>query len=246
VNWQAHCAVVIPCLNEAAHIAPLVTSIRKQLPHVICVDDGSTDGTASLAKNAGAMVIRQEHSQGKGAALTTGWRHARELGFQWALNMDGDGQHAPDDIPKFVSAAENTNAPLIIGNRMANAHAMPWLRRFVNRWMSRKLSRAAGRNLPDTQCGFRLMRLDVWSRLPTRTLHFEIESELTLAFARAGHQIEFVPVQVIYHHECSKIRPLRDSVRWFRWWRDVKRPATFVANETPVSLPTSVESKISI
>jgi hypothetical protein len=100
---------------------------------------------------------------------------------------------------------------------MTNAGRIPWLRRQVNRWMSRQLSRAARRPLPDSQCGFRLVQLASWSALHLRSRHFEIDSELLLAFIAAGHAVEFVPVQVIYKAEQSKIQPLSDACRWFRW-----------------------------
>ena len=80
-------------------------------------------------------------------------------------------------------------------------------------------ARAAGRPLPDSQSGFRLMNLDAWSRLQIRSTHFEIESELLLGFVAAGLVVESVPIQVIYNDERSKIRPLHDTIRWFRWWR---------------------------
>ena len=222
MDWPAHCAVVIPCLNEAVAIAPLVAEIRLRLPTVIVVDDGSSDTTSALAGQAGALVIPHAHVRGKGAALQSGCRRARELGFAWALTMDGDGQHAPGDIPALLSAAEKTRAALVVGNRMANPAAMPWLRRQTNRWLSRRLSRLTGRLLSDTQCGFRLLRLDAWAALALHTTHFEIESEMLVAFIAAGHAIEFVPVQTIYKQEQSKIHPLRDAVRWFRWWRQTR------------------------
>jgi hypothetical protein len=84
--------------------------------------------------------------------------------------------------------------------------------------MSRRISLLTGRWLPDTQCGFRLMRLDVWARVRLNADHFEIESELLCKFVAAGQEVEFVPVRVIYRGEHSKIQPLRDTRRWFRWW----------------------------
>jgi glycosyltransferase involved in cell wall biosynthesis len=219
MDWPAQCAVVIPCLNEAAAIESLVRQTRDHLPAVIVVDDGSTDDTGERAARAGAEVLRHDQPQGKGAALQTGLKRARARGFAWAMTLDGDGQHSPEDIPVFLQHAGRTGAALIIGNRMADAGGMPWLRRQVNRWMSRRLSRLAGRTLPDTQCGFRLFKLDAWSRLPIATRHFEIESEMLLAFIGASHLIEFIPIQVIYKAEQSKIHPWRDTVRWFRWLR---------------------------
>lgn len=214
--------MVIPCLNEEAAIGPLVGATRRHVPNIFVVDDGSADRTAIEAKKAGAEVLRHERTRGKGAALQTGWRRARERGFKWALSMDGDGQHSPDDIPKFLSRAATSGAQLIVGNRMENTAQMPWLRRFVNRWMSRQISKLVGCPLPDSQCGFCLMNLDAWAVVPISAGHFEIESDVLLAFAASGCRIEFVPVQVIYKSERSKIRPLRDTVRWWRWWRKAK------------------------
>ena len=223
MNWSGECAVIIPCRNEARFIAPLVKEVRARLPHVIVINDASTDATEPEAKGAGAEIISHPESRGKGAALRAGWERARARGFAWALCMDGDGQHAPADIPKFLECAERTGASLVVGNRMHEAHKMPGFRRAVNRWMSRKLSVLAGRELPDSQCGFRLLKLAALDRIELSTTQFEIESEQLLAFVAAGERVEFVPVQVIYREERSKIHPWRDTLRWFRWrrqWRE--------------------------
>ncbi|MBI3192079.1 MAG: glycosyltransferase family 2 protein, partial [Pedosphaera parvula] len=120
MKWAEQCAVVIPCYNEAPTIAALVQAVREYLPAVIVVDDGSRDATAEVATQAGAEVIRHPRNRGKGAALTSGWRRARERGFGWALCLDGDGQHAPADVPRFLQCAADTGAALVIGNRMTN------------------------------------------------------------------------------------------------------------------------------
>ena len=222
-HWLADCAAIIPCLNEERAIGLLVPAVRRQVAAVFVVDDGSNDRTAAMAEQAGAEVLRHETTRGKGAALQSGWRRALDRGFKWALTMDGDGQHSPDDIPAFFSCADSVEVALVVGNRMARAGDMPLLRRFVNRWMSKQLSKVAGQPLPDSQCGFRLMQLDAWSALPIRATHFEIESDLLLAFLAAGERVEFIPIQVIYKDEQSKIHPVRDTVRWFRWWRQTGR-----------------------
>lgn len=158
-------------------------------------------------------------------ALKAGLSRAREAGFAFALTLDGDGQHAPTDIPRFFAKAGDGSALLVVGNRMGEAQKIPRLRRQVNRLMSRILSRMAGQHLPDSQCGFRLLDLTVWSTLPTKARNFEVESELLLAFARAGHTVHFVPVEVIYCDERSKIAPVRDTLRWFRWLNQARRAA---------------------
>jgi glycosyltransferase involved in cell wall biosynthesis len=223
MDWRHDCCAIIPCLNEAASVGPLIQQVRSHLPHIIVVDDGSTDDTAIFATGAGARVLRHATTQGKGAALVGGWEQARSAGFSWALTLDGDGQHAPEDIPTLLARAEQTGALLVVGNRMSNPAGMPWLRRQVNRWMSHRLSRLVEQDLPDTQNGFRLMHLDTWAALEIRAAHFEIESELLCKFALAKHRVEFAPVKVIYREERSKIRPLRDTFRWFRWWRQTRR-----------------------
>jgi glycosyltransferase involved in cell wall biosynthesis len=218
MDLRAKCAAIIPCFNEQATIASVARSVSPQVGHVIVIDDGSTDRTALEAEKAGAEVIRHASNKGKGQALRAGMLRARELNFEWALTLDGDGQHTADDIPKFFDCISKTSAKLVVGNRMSAAHKMPWLRRVVNRWVSRRLSAAAGQKFPDSQCGFRLVDLQAWSELQLRTTRFEVESEWLLAFARAGFRVEFVPIQVIYKDEQSKIHPIRDTIRWFRWW----------------------------
>ncbi len=223
MNWRSQCAAVIPCLNEESAIASLVSKVCVHVGAVLVVDDGSTDRTANFARRAGAEILRHEKTKGKGAALQTGWRAARERGFVWALALDGDGQHSPDDIPGFFQCADRMGAALVVGNRMVAAGRMPWLRRRVNRWMSRRLSEATRTVLPDSQCGFRLLSLEALAALPIRSEHFEIESELLVGFIAAGYKVEFIPIQVIYKNEQSKIHPVQDTLRWFGWWRRWRR-----------------------
>ena len=213
------CAVVIPCFNEGASIAALVSQVRQHLATVIVVDDGSTNDTAAQAIGASATLARHGRNCGKGAALKTGFSAALRGGFEWALSMDGDGQHKPQDVPAFLRCAEQTDARLVVGNRMHDAQAIPWVRRQINRWMSRRISERAGQVLPDSQCGFRLLNLQAWAGLRLETTRFETESETLLAFARAGLAIRFVPIQVVGQGPHSHIRPIQDSWRWLQWWR---------------------------
>jgi glycosyltransferase involved in cell wall biosynthesis len=217
------CAAVIPCFNEGATIAGLVGAALQHLPQVVVVDDGSTDRTSESAQAAGARMVRHDTNRGKGAALRTGLALAVKQGFEWAVTLDGDGQHAPDDIPAFLRCAGQTGALLIIGNRMHNAQAIPWLRRQVNSWMSRQLSRRAGKPLPDTQCGFRLIHLETWASLSLKTEHFEVESEMLMAFLAAAYSVAFVPIQTIGRRRNSRIDPLADSLRWWKWWHGLAR-----------------------
>ena len=214
----ANCAAIIPCHNEEAAIAQLVEEVRGQVAAIMVVDDGSEDRTSWLARRAGAGCIRLQANHGKGAALTAGLGAAWERGFSHALCLDGDGQHCPSDIPAFFTKAQATQADLVIGNRMVAREEMPPLRRIVNDWMSRRLSEYTKYALPDSQCGFRLVKLSSWRQEELRTRRFEFESEMIVAFARAGRRIEFVPIQTVYQDQRSKIRPLGDAWRWLRWY----------------------------
>lgn len=177
-------------------------------------------------------------NNGKGAALQLGLQRAQALGCGWALLLDGDGQHAPADIPNFLSALRAARADMVIGNRMAEPTGMPFTRRVTNRVMSATLSLLTGTVCPDTQCGFRLVRLSAWKTLDLRCQRFELESEMLLAFLASGRRVEFIPVQSHYKSEQSKIQPLQDGLRWLRWlWRSRGDLAKAQASFKPASLP---------
>jgi hypothetical protein len=235
-----NCAVVIPCLNEESTIAALVASVRRRHPAVFVVDDGSTDATARLAENAGAVVLRHARNRGKGAALKTGLMHARHSGHAWAVTLDGDGQHAAEDIPALLRGAELTGARMVVGNRMGEAQKMPRLRRWVNRLMSWMLSRRAGKFLPDTQSGLRVIHLPTWAGLMLHTNGFEAESEMLLAFLMSGARVEFVPARVRRSGRPSHISPLADTFRWLCWWKKNHQPGRrpLAAQPALVSLET--------
>lgn len=205
----------------------MVDAVKSHVSDVLVIDDASSDDTPKAAERTGARVLRLEVNGGKGRALRTGLAELGERGFEWALLMDGDGQHAPEDVPAFLERAERGDTDLIIGNRMGDTAAMPWLRRRVNRWMSRRISTLAGMELPDTQCGFRLVRLEAWERVDCAADRFEIESEMLIEFVRRGFRVDFVPVRTIYKRERSKISPWRDTVRWLRWWRGARQARAF-------------------
>ena len=206
--------IVIPCYREAGRIGATVTAVSAHCPHVVVVDDGSGDGTAEEAAAAGANVIRHETNRGKGEALNTGFAHARERGYDFVITMDGDGQHAPDDIPAFLEAYKETGAPVLVGTRMRNTDSMPLVRRLTNRFMSWLLSRMMGQRVPDTQCGYRLYRTDALTSMPSVSQRFAAESEILLDLAADGVQIESVPITIIYGDEQSKIHPFRDTLRF--------------------------------
>jgi len=213
------CCAVIPAYNEAAHIADVVARARRFTAAVLVVDDGSDDECFRLAEAAGAIVLRHERNLGKGASLQHGldWAAQSEK-YAFAITLDGDGQHLPEEIPRFLAIAAGYD--LLIGNRMAARNNMPRLRWYTNRIMSAIISRLAGVSIPDSQCGFRLIRCAAWPRLIIRSRNFDYESEMLVAAGRAGLRISSVPITTVYGAEKSKIRPVQDTVRFLRLiWR---------------------------
>jgi glycosyltransferase involved in cell wall biosynthesis len=202
----------------------VIVGLRGWVDSIIVVNDQSKDATGSAARSAGALVLDIQTSSGKGAAMRYGWDAAARLGATRVLLLDGDGQHDPDDAPRFIRHQETTGADLVIGNRFTgDTGSMPRIRHWTNRWMSRRLSQLCQMPLPDSQCGYRLVNLAALLRLYLKADHFEIESEMCFAFARAGHWIEFLPIKPRYEGQHSKIRPLRDAILWFRWYQSARR-----------------------
>ncbi len=211
--------VLIPVLNEARTIGPLVAGIRAQGLDVVVVDDGSTDGSGGLAAAAGAAVIRHEVCQGKGRALRDGfdWVCLRDYGG--VVTMDGDGQHAVGDIRVLLNAAhDHPEAAIINGSRMGDQARMPVIRRWTNRLMSLMISWLCRQRIPDTQCGFRLIRRAVLETVALTSGNFQIETEVLVKASRAGFQIVSVPVQTIYSGEKSRIRPVVDTCRFVAYF----------------------------
>ena len=211
--------MLIPAYKEGERIAEVVRDVLKVCPNVVVVDDGSPDDTAEVAEKAGATVLVQEVNRGKGAALNRGFEYAREKGYEFVVTLDGDGQHAADDIPAFIDAyAQGT--PVIIGNRMSDTSAMPLIRRLTNRFMSWLISRKMGQRVPDTQNGFRLYKTDVIPEMQTGSQRFAAESEILLELAANGVRMGAVPIKVIYRDEKSKINPVKDTWRFFKMLRN--------------------------
>jgi glycosyltransferase involved in cell wall biosynthesis len=214
---------VIPAFREEKRIGEVVAAARRHAAAVVVVDDGSPDGTAAAGEAAGATILRHERNRGKGAALRTGFEYVRRQGGRAVVCLDADGQHDPDEIPKFIEAYRRTGIPVLVGNRMADPAGMPFLRRCTNRFMSALLSREMHQYVPDTQCGYRLFACEVTPFMAGRTDRFAAESEVLLLLAARGVRIGSVRIRTIYRDERSKINPLADTLRFFRMLRDWRR-----------------------
>jgi glycosyltransferase involved in cell wall biosynthesis len=219
----ARVCVVVPAYKEQGRIGPVVRRCLEFCPDVVVVDDGSGDGSAGEAREAGAVVLVHEVNRGKGAALDTGFRHARERGYEAVITLDADGQHDPAEIPKFLEVYRREGTPVLIGSRMSDVRAMPFIRLCTNRFMSWLLSRYLGQRVPDTQSGYRLYRCDALEGFVAGAARYAAESEVLLFLADRGCRIGAVPIRTIYGDEKSKIHPVRDTVRFFSMLRRYRR-----------------------
>ena len=213
---RASVAAIIPAYFEEKHVADVVRRTLLQLDHVLVIDDGSADATAANARAAGAEVVVHPQNRGKGESIKTGLRHWHERGFEYVVILDGDGQHLPEEINRFIAAAASHGAKLLLGTRMNDVSRMPLLRRLVNRYMSHKISRVCGQQIPDTQCGFRMVHRQLIPDLLGGTDRFDYETEMLIVASRKGFRIESVPISTVYSDEVSSIHPVRDTLRFVK------------------------------
>ncbi len=213
---RTNVAGLIPAYLEEQHIADVARRAREQLDCVLVVDDGSSDATAERARQTGAEVIRHEVNRGKGAAIKTGLAELTARGFLYILILDGDGQHLPEEIPAFLNEANVSRGDIIVGNRMSDTTSMPLVRKLTNRFMSSRISGVCGQAIPDTQCGFRMIRREVAPALFCDSNAYDYETEMLIIASRKGFRVSSVPVSTVYADEKSKIHPIRDTIRFFK------------------------------
>src|ERR1039457_1363292 len=212
------CAL-IPAFNEAPYIAKVIAGSRPYVEKVVVIDDGSSDGTAEVARAAGAICLASQPNCGKGSALRTGISFARAQDFTHVITLDGDGQHLPEDIPVMLRVAEETGADLVIGARSFDRARMPRARYYSNTVGSRLTSALVGQEIRDSQCGFRVFRLDKLCAIELRSLRYEFEMEVLIKMARSGCTIAHAPIRMVYDNgqARSKMKPVRDTVRICLW-----------------------------
>jgi len=207
---------LVPSYNESKTIGNIVKKLKEHNLAVYVVDDGSIDDTAAIASSEGAIVVKNPQNMGKGAALREGFKRVLADGFEMVLILDGDDQHDVTDIAHLIWRMKETNAEMVIGNRMLDTKKMPRIRLITNRFMSYMLSLLSGQYVPDTQCGFRLIKSEVLKKIKLESCKYEIESEMIIKAARAGFKIESVSIKTVYKDEISKINPFVDTLRFMR------------------------------
>ncbi|MGH9315836.1 MAG: glycosyltransferase family 2 protein [Thermoanaerobaculia bacterium] len=200
---------LVPAYQAGETVGAVVRGVRRFLPRVLVVDDGSTDGTAERAAQAGAEVLRLSANGGKGTALRAGLARLLESDATHVAFLDADGQHDPEDLPRLLWAARE-GEDFVIGSRMRLAGAIPAVRYRTNEIGSRILSRMTGLDVEDGQSGYRVVATRVLRGLRLNACGYLIETEILLKAAPRVRRFYHVPVRVLYGGP-SHYRPFRDT-----------------------------------
>ena len=188
-------AVVIPAHNEGKHIAEIVRQAKQFLPTIIVVDDGSSDDTAEQAQAARATVLKHKVNLGKGAALKTGCDYALQQGICKLIVMDADGQHPPQDLPRFLTALDQHD--IVFGSR-AIPTTMPFVFQFGNKTINKTLKILYGLDLQDSQCGYRAFTADAYRSLRWNAQDYYVETEMIINAGKKKLRYTQVPIPTIY------------------------------------------------
>jgi len=210
--------VVIPAYNEAATIRDVASRAIQQCKHVIVVDDGSTDGTAEALVGLPLALLRNPTNRGKAASLWRGFQQALAAGASGVVTLDGDGQHAPEDIPRLLAEAACYPDHVIIGARRRDQRRAAFWRYVANRVADFWISWAAGSSFADSQSGFRVYPASLLSRVNInheKVRNFVFESEILIDATRSGHRSLAVPIEVLRRPGArpSYFRPVLDIAR---------------------------------
>lgn len=213
-------AIVIPVYNHGSTVARVAQKALKWMLPVIVVDDGSTDDTHwCLQKVQGIQVIRHPYNQGKGAALISGMQAAAKMA-DWAICLDADGQHDPEEIAVFVKAARNQSRRIVVGNRRGMERA-PWTSRFGRKFSNFWVWASGGPRITDSQSGFRMYPLPEVLQLDVHARRYQYEVEILAKANWQGITTEEVPVSAAYGIHLPRISHFHP---WRDFWRNA---ATF-------------------
>lgn len=212
------CCVIIPTYNNYKTLQKVIEGVLVHTEYVIVVNDGSTDSTSEiLLQFPQIQHIQLSKNRGKGNALRQGFKHADSLGYQYAITIDSDGQHFPEDIPSFIEVLENeaNKEVLLIGSRNMTQLGVPKKSSFGNKFSNFWFWVETGTRLQDTQSGFRLYPLLAMKNLKFYTTKFEFEIEAIVKAAWNDIEVRNIPIQVHYEMEnrVSHFRPFKDFTR---------------------------------
>jgi len=215
VTEEFRAVALVPAYQAESSVAAVVRGLLRHVPHVLVIDDGSTDRTAGAAAGAGAEVLRLPANAGKGVALRAGLARVLDSDSTHVAFVDADGQHDPDDLPALLAAAR-AGEPFVIGSRMNGEDGIPAVRFRTNEIGSRILTRMTGHEIEDGQSGYRVIAAPILRRLSLSSRGYSIETEILLKAAPHVPRVASVPVRAIYSAAPSHYRPFRDT--WIISW----------------------------
>ncbi len=210
-------AIVIPCYNCGSSIIDVVNGCRNYTDKILVLNDGSTDDTLHSIQRCHVERLGWEQNRGKAAALLEGFHYWLEKDdWHVLITMDSDGQHDPEDIPKFLEHFSKTQADLIVGKRDFSDEDIPGLRRWANVFSSTLIRQISGCNLSDFQCGFRLHKRRMLEDILTylTSTGYAMETEILIRAHRLGYKIEECAIHCIYtddSNQRSSWKPFTDS-----------------------------------
>ena len=213
---QLKVCTVMPTYNNGGTLRDVVERVLNFCSDVIVVNDGCTDDSADILASLGhrITIVDYGRNRGKGYALKQGFEKAKAMGFNYALTIDSDGQHFPEDIPMFVEALEQHPSALIVGSRNLKQDNMPGKNTFANKFSNFWFRIQTGIDLPDTQTGYRLYPLKNMPCLALLTYRYEAELELLVFSAWRGTDLVPIKVNVCYPEDrVTHFRPFWDFFR---------------------------------
>lgn len=220
-NGKSYC-VIIPTYNNEKTLLDVVKRTLSKCPDIIIIDDGSTDSTPKILESIKEQVdiITYQPNRGKGYALKQGLSHARKKGYDYAISIDSDGQHRPEEIDRFTKRADRHGDEriLIVGSRNLRAEGMPKGNTFANKFSNFWFTMQTGQHLEDTQTGYRLYQLNALPKMGLITNRYESELELLVFSAWRGVHIMSEDITVYYPPKGQRVthfRPYRDFARIF-------------------------------
>jgi glycosyltransferase involved in cell wall biosynthesis len=210
--------VVIPSYNVGERLSTVLSKTLIQIPknRIYVVDDGSTDDTAAIVRQAGVKWLHHLQNIGKGAALRTGIRKALDDAAEAIFIIDGDGQHDPDRIPAFLDVMRESGCDVVFGVRPFPLGRMPFDRIISNTLSSLVVSAVVRQKIRDSQCGYRLYRAGVLEKMPIVSDKFEVETEMLIKTIRMGCRIQMCAIPTTYFGSGSHIHRLTDTFRFSR------------------------------
>lgn len=222
-DWQKvfddeRVCVIVPTYNNERTIADVLRRVQAYTLNIIVVNDGSTPATMTAIRSLEQLpeIVDYTPNRGKGYALKMGFRRALELGYRYAITIDSDGQHFPEDIPAFMDCHVANKEALIVGARNLTADNMPSKNTFANKFSNFWFHLQTGINLEDTQSGYRLYPLEVINLRWPITPRYEAELELLVFSAWRGVPVVSTPVRVYYPPEGERVSHFRPFWDFFR------------------------------